>query len=200
VSRAALELQALSTHHLGPLSLRIDEANATLTGASGSGKTLLLRAIADLDPHQGEVLLDGQSQSSVPANQWRQRVAYVPAESHWWSDRVGDHFPTDAKCDFKPLGFGPDVLDWEISRLSSGERQRLALVRALSVRPRALLLDEPTANLDQANTQRAEQLIADYLGQHAALALWVTHNPEQRRRVASRHLEIHDGNIRALDL
>ncbi len=193
---STLELQELLTHHLGPLSLRVEESNASLTGPSGSGKTLLLRAIADLDPHRGEVLLDEQPQSGIPASQWRRQVAYVPAESHWWSDRVGDHFPSDAKCDFKAVGFGPQVLDWQVDRLSSGERQRLALVRALSGHPRVLLLDEPTANLDPENRGRVERVIADYQQRHQASALWVTHDAEQRNRVAQRHFEIHDGGIR----
>jgi putative ABC transport system ATP-binding protein len=193
-----LVLQQLQTRHLGPLDIRIEESNTSLSGPSGSGKTLLLRAIADLDPHEGEVLVDGQAQSATPPSQWRQRVAYVPAESHWWSDRVGDHFPSDAKCDFKAVGFGPDVLDWEVGRMSSGERQRLALVRALSGHPGVLLLDEPTANLDTENRERVERLIADYQQRQGALALWVTHDPEQRLRVAARQFEIRDGGIREL--
>jgi len=192
----ALELNGLQTHHLGPLSLLIEESNTSLTGPSGCGKTLLLRAIADLDPHQGDVLLDGRRQSAIPASRWRRQVTYVPAESHWWSDRVGEHFPSDAKCDFKAIGFGPQVLDWEVSRLSSGERQRLALVRALSGRPRVLLLDEPTANLDPENRERVEQLISAYQQQSGASALWVSHDAEQRQRVAQRHFEIHEGGIR----
>jgi putative ABC transport system ATP-binding protein len=195
-----LELHELQTHHLGPLSVRIEESNASLSGPSGSGKTLLLRAIADLDPHRGEVLLDGQAQSAMPAQDWRRQVSYVPADSHWWSERVGDHFPSDAKCDFKAVGFSPDVLNWEVDRLSSGERQRLALVRALAVHPRVLLLDEPTANLDPENRDRVERLIADFQQRHQAAALWVTHDTEQRQRVAGRHFEIRDGGIRELEL
>jgi len=196
---SSLELQDFQTQHLGPISRRIDEFNASLSGPSGCGKTLLLRAIADLDPHQGEVLLDGTPQSRLPGHQWRRQVAYLPADSHWWAERVGDHFPSDAKCDFKAVGFTPDVLDWEVERLSSGERQRLALVRALSVRPRLLLLDEPTANLDPENRQRVEQLISRYQQRHQARALWVTHDAEQRLRVAERHFEIRDGQIHEAD-
>jgi len=192
---AALELQALQTHHLGPLSLRIQESNTSLTGPSGSGKTLLLRAIADLDPHQGDVRLGSETQSGMPANRWRKQVAYVPADSHWWAERVGDHFPSDKKCGLKAVGFGPDVLDWQVERLSSGERQRLALVRALALHPRLLLLDEPTANLDPENRARVERLIADYLEQQQAAALWVTHDAAQRQRVASRHFAIREGDL-----
>ena len=63
-----------------------------LRGASGSGKTQLLRAVADLDPNEGTVLLDGTPRGSVPAPAWRRLGAYVPAEPGWWADTVGGHF------------------------------------------------------------------------------------------------------------
>ena len=63
-----------------------------MRGASGSGKTQLLRAVADLDPNEGTVLLDGTPRGSVPAPAWRRLVAYVPAEPGWWADTVGGHF------------------------------------------------------------------------------------------------------------
>lgn len=64
-----------------------------LRGASGSGKTQLLRAIADLDPNAGTVLLDGTPREAVPAPAWRRLIAYIPAEPGWWADTVGEHFP-----------------------------------------------------------------------------------------------------------
>ena len=53
----------------------------TLRGASGSGKTLLLRAIADLDPHKGEVSLNGVARSGMTGPEWRRRVRFVAAEA-----------------------------------------------------------------------------------------------------------------------
>lgn len=190
-----LELKGLQTLHLGPLSLLLEERCTTLAGPSGSGKTLLLRAIADLDPHRGEALLDGIEQRRLPAPQWRRRVAYLPAESHWWADRVGAHCDGVDPALLESLGFAPDVMEWEVARLSSGERQRLALARLLTLKPRVLLLDEPTANLDTVNRQRAEAVIFDYLERNAALALWVTHDPEQGRRIGARHLRIQGATL-----
>ena len=93
------------------------------------------------------------------------------------------------------LGFGPDVLDWMISRLSTGERQRLSLARMLAKHPRALLLDEATANLDPPNRTLVEALIEDYRTGRDAPVLWVSHDPEQRLRLSGRRLVIHDGRL-----
>jgi ABC-type iron transport system FetAB ATPase subunit len=88
------------------------------------------------------------------------------------------------------LGFAPEVLDWSVGRLSSGERQRLALVRMLEPAPKILLLDEPTANLDGDSRKRVEQLILDFLRREDAFALWVTHDAAQKQRVGTRHFLI----------
>lgn len=182
-----LQLKDLYTHHLGPLSLEAEESCLTLSGPSGCGKSLLLRAIADLDEHQGEVSLDGAGQDSMPAPHWRRLVAYLSADSHWWGEKVGEHFEQSPEPLLEQLGFLPQAMDWEVSRLSSGERQRLALARALVLEPRVLLLDEPTANLDVGNQKVVEELIRQYLADHQALALWVSHDAEQRLRVGQRH-------------
>ncbi len=205
---AVLRLQRLKTLNLAPVDLTLAAGELVLlSGPSGSGKSLLLRALADLDPHEGEVWLDDTACSSLPAPDWRRRVALLPAESFWWFDQVGDHFdlapacgtgtrtgdggitPADENGQSIPallarLGFTPEVLTWTVSRLSTGERQRLALARLLAIQPQVLLLDEATANLDPPNRDRVEDLIQDYRREQAAAVLWVSHDPDQRRRLA----------------
>ena len=94
------------------------------------------------------------------------------------------------------LGFSDDVMNWVVSRLSTGERQRLALLRLLINRPRALLLDEPTASLDPSNVGPVENLLEDYRKETKAPMLWVSHDPPQADRVADRKYEISEGRLK----
>jgi ABC-type iron transport system FetAB ATPase subunit len=182
-----------------PVSFRIEAGQCVaLAGPSGAGKSLLLRAIADLIPHQGDARLDDMLCSAMKPSQWRRRVGFLPAESAWWAPRVGAHFDRTDCIDFGSLGFEADVLDWEVARLSTGEKQRLALLRLLANQPRALLLDEPTASLDPRNVARVEDLLHAYRQQHAAPVLWVSHDSAQRRRVAQRVLELKEGVVQEI--
>ena len=183
-----LQVSDLFFQSRGPYTFRITPGQVVgLQGASGAGKTLLLRAIADLDPHHGQVRLGDMAREQVPAPIWRKTVAMLPAESFWWFDAVGDHFQApvqNIEATLQQLGFEPDVLCWEVSRLSTGEKQRLAIVRLLQNNPRGLLLDEPTASLDAANIECAETLLLDYCRQQQVPLLWVSHDPLQLDRVA----------------
>lgn len=194
---SSLNVIDLRTHERGPYSLSIAPGECvSLRGDSGSGKSLLLRAIADLDPHEGQVLLDNMPVTQFTAPQWRKRVALLPAESQWWQDEVGAHFPTEECPWFEPLGFGTETMRWQVSRLSSGEKQRLALARILMNKPRVLLLDEPTASLDANNVITVERLIDEYRHTTDAAVLWVSHDAQQATRVGNRHLQLTTKGIR----
>jgi len=191
-----LTLIDLAVLDLQPANLVVKPSECVcLTGPSGVGKSLLLRAIADLIPHNGDVRLDERDCSQMKPSLWRKQVGYLPAESHWWSERVGDHFLDADPAAFRQLGFEPQVLDWQISRLSTGEKQRLALLRLLANQPHALLLDEPTASLDAANVGNAELMIREYRQQHQAPVIWVSHDVAQIGRVADRILRLDAGMV-----
>lgn len=190
-----LRIRQLQPHGLAPLDLDLRPGECLVVrGASGSGKTLLLRAIADLDPCPGEATLDGLSRSACPGPQWRRRVMYLAADSGWWDERVQQHFEDwpGLAGRLGALGLPPECGDWPVERLSTGERQRLALLRALEPGPRVLLLDEPTSGLDPRATEAVEALLQAQRRDRVA-QIWVTHDPAQAARVASRRLDLVDG-------
>jgi len=184
---------------LKPASFALSRGECVaIRGPSGAGKTLLLRAVADLDPNAGSVILEDRNRSTIPGPEWRRLVGYVPAEPGWWAETVGEHFADRpaAAVFLNNLGFSDETGTWPISRLSTGERLRLALVRALIMRPKVLLLDEPTAALDTASVAAVESLIAAERRSGLAV-LWVTHDPSQARRIADRQLVMEAGCLRA---
>ena len=189
---ARLSLQSFQAHDLVPFDLNLHDGECiSLSGASGSGKTRLLRALADLDPHAGQCFVTGEDCRGLSGPQWRRRVGLVPADSAWWADTVGEHLDGDAERFIAALDLdAAEVAAWPVTRLSSGERQRLALARALALAPSVLLLDEPTANLDSDAQGRVETLIAAERAGRGLAVVWACHDSAQRGRVASRHLAI----------
>ena len=164
---AVLTVRNLAVNRIAPFDLDIEAGECVaLSGPSGSGKTLVLRALADLDPNAGEVALDGEPRSAIAAPDWRRRVAYLAAEPGWWEDRVGPHFPKPDEPGgaavsplLDALDLPPVLMGQAIATVSTGERQRLALIRTLLLEPRVLLLDEPTSGLDSAAGSRVESLL-----------------------------------------
>lgn len=167
-----------------------------LTGPSGAGKSLLLRAIADLDVNTGDVQAGDLLRSRTPAPLWRRTVIYVAAESAWWAETVRDHFNSaeTALPVIESLLLPRACLEWPVGRLSTGEKQRLALARAVQLKPRVLLLDEPTAALDDRTTGAAEALIRRRMAAGTSI-VFVTHDPNQAKRLASRTLWMDHGRI-----
>jgi ABC-type multidrug transport system ATPase subunit len=198
-SATLLSARGLRSRFGGPFDfdLRAGECVA-IQGPSGAGKSVLLRMLADLDPHEGEAFLDGRSSKAMPAPSWRSQVVYQAAEPAWWEATAGEHF-SEAQRGFvdrtlAALGLSTALLDTGIERLSTGERQRLALVRSLAAEPRVLLLDEPTAALDPDSVQRAEALLASRLADGMAILI-VTHSAEQAERMAHRILRLDQGML-----
>ncbi|WP_193367932.1 ABC transporter ATP-binding protein [Pelagibius marinus] len=193
-----LSIKNLIRPGLEPVSLELAAGECiALRGPSGAGKSLLLRAVADLDPNEGELTLDGTPREKIPAPEWRRRVGYIPAEPGWWSERLSDHFQ-DWAAQAGParrLKVSPEAETRRVSQLSTGERQRLALLRALEHRPEVLLLDEPTGPLDEETTAAVEALLREKQENGLAI-LWVTHDKRQAERVATRRFWIDRGRLR----
>jgi putative ABC transport system ATP-binding protein len=197
--QARLLVKALRSAIAGPFELNLDVgACAAITGPSGSGKSLFLRMIADLDPNEGQVWLNGKERASMPAPHWRKQAAYVSAESGWWADRVVEHFAADSRSEVAALasriGLRGDLLDAPVAQLSTGEKQRFALVRALLPSPPVLLLDEPTGPLDEESVVRVEALLGERMAAGTSIVL-VTHDSNQAERLGSRRYRMAAGHL-----
>ncbi len=179
----------------GPFDFSLDAGEAmAITGPSGAGKSVLLRMIADLDPHEGDVSLDGVARAQMAAPAWRRRVAYLAAEPGWWHDETAAHFPDRAGAEalMPDLALEVKLLDQPVHRLSTGERMRLALIRILLNEPAVLLLDEPTGALDPHATALVEGILLDRLRAGVSVMI-VTHDMAQAGRLGARRYHLAAG-------
>ena len=196
-----LAIANLQSPLAGPFDLTVAPGEIiAISGASGSGKSLFLRMLADLDPNTGEVSLNGRDRRTLTAADWRRTAPYVAAESGWWRDKVLDHFgaaqqPLATEL-AQRLGIDPIQLQGPVARLSTGERQRLALVRAFVLQSPVLLLDEPTGPLDPGSVKRVEDLVKERQTEGAIIVM-VTHDPQQGRRLNARGLHMVERHLQA---
>lgn len=195
----SLFVEGLHNHLVGPFTFDVPAGGClAVTGASGTGKTLLLRMIADLDPHEGRVTFAGIDRATLPAPAWRRLTALIPARSGWWADTIGEHFAPEHEVEKRALAadllLSGSLFDRPIEEASTGERQRLALIRALLAEPRLLLLDEPTASLDPVSTQAVESMIARRRASGTTV-VWVTHDAAQAGRVSDLALQMLPGGV-----
>ena len=182
-----------------------------ITGSSGSGKTTLLTLLSGLDhPTSGEIFIDDreithaseddlaplrnrtigfvfQSFHLVPSMTARENIMF-PAElmgdrnAHARAERLMSRVGLSARADNLP------------SQLSGGEKQRIALCRAMINRPKLLFADEPTGNLDSENGKIVLAQLIDLKNEHGATLVLVTHNPEIAR-AADRVIFLKDGHL-----
>lgn len=160
---------AIGDHVSTALSFAISGGGLLVVrGPSGSGKTSLLRVLARLQEDQGgQVYLNGCSWREFPAPAWRRQVLYVSQRPVLFAGTVRDNFnrplelailqrdgvgfdETEAARGLARLMLDPDRMTQDARTLSGGEASRVALLRAVLVQPKILLLDEPTAALDEA--------------------------------------------------
>jgi ABC-type multidrug transport system fused ATPase/permease subunit len=169
-----------------------------VVGASGAGKSSLLRCLVRLDePGSGRVLVDGRDAAELDPCTLRRRVGLVTQAPVMLEGDVranlayGLDGPAPAALDeaLAATGLSPSFMDRTARELSGGEAARVALARALTRDPGALLLDEPTAALDREAVASIEALVRSLAGRGLAIVI-VTHNEAQAARVADARLEV----------
>jgi signal transduction histidine kinase/ABC-type multidrug transport system ATPase subunit len=193
------------------LSIREGEVVA-LAGENGAGKTTLVRCIGgDIAPSGGEILVDGAPLSSDPAAIGRQGISVL-----WQDLALCDNLDiaanlmlgrerrlhmasevrlhTEAGKMLQELGFSLPATTRDVRSLSGGQRQLVAVARAIARRPRLLLLDEPTAALGVAMSRQVEELIGGLRAQRTSVLL-ACHDVDLMFRLADRIVVLRHGRV-----
>jgi len=176
-----------------------------LLGASGSGKSSLLRLLCRLaDPDEGVVRFRGTDVRELDPLDLRRRACLVPqlpapvegtvAENVAYGPALrGDS--VDVGRLLEHAGLDATFADRRPERLSVGEQQRVMLARALALEPEVLLLDEPTAALDESARGGVERTLAQLAGGGDVSMLLVTHERAQAERLANRVVTMSEGRL-----
>ncbi|WKY60225.1 ABC transporter ATP-binding protein [Vibrio sp. SNU_ST1] len=190
-------------------------ASVALTGASGSGKSTLLNLIAGFEPLSGgELWLDGDNTSVWKDPQWsrfrHQKLGVIFQQFNLLTPlnvKQNIAFPLHLNqqkwgdwCDYLVDALGiSDLLERHVSALSGGQQQRVAIARALAHKPKLLLADEPTGNLDHKAGLEVMKLLSEITTQGNTAVLLVTHSPECASFMQT-SLVLDDGCLRNAEL
>ena len=184
-----------------------------IAGSSGSGKTTLLTLLSGLDhPTDGRIFIDGREITAAAESElapMRNRtIGFVFQSFHLvpsMTARENVMFPAEIGGD-ADAGNRADALIARVglaaradnlpAQLSGGEKQRIALCRALVNRPKVIFADEPTGNLDSENGRIVLDQLIELKNENGATLVLVTHNPEIAR-AADRVLTLRDGRLAA---
>lgn len=179
-----------------------------VVGPSGSGKSTLLRCLNRLiEMDEGDVELEGKNIRSLAPVALRRKIVLVHQESAMFEGTVfenvsfgpalrGEVDPAHINNCLGEAGLPAEFGEKDATKLSGGEKKRVALARALALRPRLLLLDEPTAGVDPKRIEQVEKTILNFTKNHNLTVLWVTHHVEQAKMVSNRIANLKDGTVK----
>jgi putative ABC transport system ATP-binding protein len=212
------QMGSTSVAALDHVSLAIKEGEfAAIQGTSGSGKSTLLNLFGGLDrPSAGEIVYEGRSLAPLSKREmarYRRRAVgmifqnfnLIPAMTAAENVELalafgkvrGRERAERARELLGRVGLGERAAH-RPSELSGGEQQRVAIARALANRPRVLLADEPTGNLDSTRAHELLALLRDMVAGDRLTVLMVTHDRELAARFADRTISLKDGKVETM--
>src|SRR5437588_8234431 len=190
---------------LPALTVALEEGMTALVGPSGAGKSTLLRLLNRLaDPDSGTIHYRGRDIRDYDVLALRREIALVPQLPALLPRSVAENVTygpglCGQRCDLDRAlalaGLDKTFAERSAQQLSVGEQQRVMLARALSLEPAVLLLDEPTAALDQRSRDAVERTLLELRTRLSAALIIVTHDQAQARRLAERIVVLADGRI-----
>ncbi|AIQ12895.1 ABC transporter ATP-binding protein [Paenibacillus durus] len=160
-----------------------------IVGGSGSGKTTLLRLLNQLDsPDEGEIWLGQHLSSELDPTEWRREAVMVPQATITFKGTIRDNLQIGLSFAGKPEASDEQLeealhlacleknMEQNAEDLSGGEKQRLALARAIVMNPMALLLDEPTSALDEDTADTVMQRLTAFIRENGKTLVMITHS------------------------
>ena len=189
---------------VGPLSTKFENNYSVLLGPTGCGKTLTLKAIAGLIRYEGKVIFNGVDISALPPE--KRRIGYVPQGSMLFPNQTVEF---NVKFGLKywkdvPEEWTKKVIDSleiakilyrKVDSLSGGEKQKVALARALVIKPRVLLLDEPLSAIDREFREKMWRLLRRVHETFDIPVIHVTHDRDEAYFLADRIYVMENGKI-----
>lgn len=184
------------------------DAYTVIMGKTGCGKTTVLELICGLRrPTSGRIHVDGNDVTDVPPG--RRGIGYVPQDGALFPtmtvrDQIGfalkirGHAPGEVSLTVARLAEELGVsylLDRKPAGLSGGEKQRVALGRALALNPRVLLLDEPLSALDEDMRDEMVELLKRTRRDHSLTALHITHSSREAEQLADHVFRMREGGL-----
>jgi D-methionine transport system ATP-binding protein len=196
---------------LQDLSVRLGAGQIVgIVGPTGAGKSSLLKLLNRLvDPSQGKLHWQGQAYPQVPVLQLRRQIMLVPPEPKLLDRSVaaaivhGLQLQGQSEAQLasaiaqwqQRLQIPTEWLDKSESSLSLGQRQWVTIARGIACEPTVLLLDEPTAHLDQAYAERLQNVLRKVMQTSTQLTVVVSHDWQWLAALCDRVLQLQDGRL-----
>ncbi len=207
-STAILKSKGLTTDVLKSISFELQSKEiTTVIGPSGAGKSSLLLLLNRLEePQEGRIFYKGTDIQEFPVTKLRREIGMVFQSAYLFDGTTeenieygpklcGEWEPGETKRLLELVELPQSYITREVSTLSGGEQQRVALARTLANKPSVLLLDEATSALDIKTVEHIEALLFKLKEERGLTIMMVTHNLRQAERMGNQTIFIKDGQL-----